>query len=347
MKRHYAEIKLTERCNFSCHYCFQLSKRTDQLKDIDFEHLANFINKLENWELCLTGGEPLLHPNFIQLAKLIVEKNYLSINTNLSHPSIVDDIITHITPDRVHDIFVSSHFLERKKRKLEKQLIVDMMRLKESGFPVRANFVLHPELFDDFLTLFAQFSQLGLTLFPKPFKGICQGKEYPHAYTDEERKVFQQHKGSYHFQKRQVFSFKGNPCGAGTRLLSIEPDGSIHRCPTIKKSIGHIANDLFLLPENLPCTADQCFCFGSDYIELSDDLSSLFEGTKHIVDGKYSTAKEYLETAYKINRIHPSIRNNLIYLYHRQKKFLSASLIAKKAILPSTVLNLSFQIDKT
>jgi len=70
------DIKITNKCNYACEYCFG---EPDQTTDIDLETFnkslllakalgANFL------EFC--GGEPLMHPEFAKLTAIAKENNF-------------------------------------------------------------------------------------------------------------------------------------------------------------------------------------------------------------------------------------------------------------------------------
>lgn len=92
MKRFRSGIRvhfiLTFACNFDCYYCTWRGgggypksdiMRFDKWKEI----IDNFPLKIQ--EVTLTGGEPMLHPDFVQIVKYLLSKGiYVSIWTNLS-----------------------------------------------------------------------------------------------------------------------------------------------------------------------------------------------------------------------------------------------------------------------
>lgn len=73
----FCEIALTGACNFSCKYCNGLKGNTD----IDL--LKRFINQYQIKYIHLTGGEPTLYPDIIELCNLIKTKDIeLGLSTN-------------------------------------------------------------------------------------------------------------------------------------------------------------------------------------------------------------------------------------------------------------------------
>lgn len=75
-----AQIVVIRRCNLSCAYCSEYDKTSDP---IPFKELATRFRKLrelKTWAVCLTGGEPTLHP---QLPELIAELKTLGVQRRL------------------------------------------------------------------------------------------------------------------------------------------------------------------------------------------------------------------------------------------------------------------------
>jgi len=88
-----ADWALNKYCNFSCPYCFvsmedrrQITYRGNDAQRI----ISSFNNSGKIWLIHMSGGEPLLHPDFVDLCKGLTERHYISMNTNLSRQSVYD-----------------------------------------------------------------------------------------------------------------------------------------------------------------------------------------------------------------------------------------------------------------
>lgn len=77
-------LLLTENCNLNCDYCIRGKKKyiyveKEKLFKIIKENESNF----KNAQILLTGGEPTLHPDFIEILNYVKEHSKsVSINTN-------------------------------------------------------------------------------------------------------------------------------------------------------------------------------------------------------------------------------------------------------------------------
>ena len=69
-----AQVVVTRRCNLKCGYCTEYDRTSDP---VPYEELALRLAKLAElraWAVCLTGGEPTMHP---RLPDLVAETRRL------------------------------------------------------------------------------------------------------------------------------------------------------------------------------------------------------------------------------------------------------------------------------
>ena len=64
------DVKITDFCPFGCPFCYQASTQQGQHADVYFiANLARTLRNMKVFEVALGGGEPTLHPNFLQILK--------------------------------------------------------------------------------------------------------------------------------------------------------------------------------------------------------------------------------------------------------------------------------------
>jgi|GEM_PF-6218472 len=85
-KLHSLYIEITSLCNLYCKYCYNDSG-TKKVNILSVNDINNIIsdakNNLNLKEIVLSGGEPLLHPNIVEICEIIFSNNLnLKINTN-------------------------------------------------------------------------------------------------------------------------------------------------------------------------------------------------------------------------------------------------------------------------
>ena len=105
-----ATIELTPTCNFRCDMCYirmeksQAEKRGGLRSIEEWLHIADQLQEIGTLFILLTGGEPLLYPDFKELYIRLKEKGFiLTINTNAT---LIDDetvrLFQRLKPRRVN-----------------------------------------------------------------------------------------------------------------------------------------------------------------------------------------------------------------------------------------------------
>ncbi|MCP4975385.1 MAG: radical SAM protein [Maribacter sp.] len=81
----YIRIYLTLECNLTCRYCVNQCHSKEKLKDDDFVSAKKWITAInrENRDVIFTGGEPTLHPDFIEIVNSINPNIHVKVYTNL------------------------------------------------------------------------------------------------------------------------------------------------------------------------------------------------------------------------------------------------------------------------
>jgi len=90
-------IIFTQGCNFRCPYCHnpELVLPEKFEKVIDEEYLFDFLEKRKRYleGVCITGGEPSIHPDIIEFIKKIKNMGYkIKFDTNGSRPEIIEKL---------------------------------------------------------------------------------------------------------------------------------------------------------------------------------------------------------------------------------------------------------------
>ncbi len=90
-------IELTNFCNLRCKHCYGEFSKNVSIEYISFEHIQNILEELgglHTKKIALTGGEATLHPDFINIALLFLEKGFdLTILTNGYNCIAIEDLL--------------------------------------------------------------------------------------------------------------------------------------------------------------------------------------------------------------------------------------------------------------
>jgi organic radical activating enzyme len=260
---------MTRSCNFRCEYCFNGNNSS---KEPHFnhnkyppQHIAQSFDGIgKKLRIFMTGGEPFLFPNFIEICGLLTRNHRIGMNTNLSAAN-VSEFAGSIDPSRVLAIQASLHILEREKIPGGLALFIEKVKLlQEKDFPVRVEYITYPPVLPrmkkdlDFLM-----DQGVAATNVKIFRGKFQGKLYPDSYSAEERKTITalpiNPRESVILASKATFS--GHRCSAGQRFLVMGEDGSLFRCTSSKQSRGNLlAGDPTFGKTPKLCNYKTCVC---------------------------------------------------------------------------------------
>lgn len=240
-----AEVYLYDTCNLSCGYC---NLAEDGLV-ADVEQLARFRDKTlleqavsyfsrhrspEGWHLFLTGGEPLLLPNFDYFCNaLAVQGHRISLYTNLSVPP-GNPAYRYLleAPTRSFGFLMASLHPQAD----EDTFFSRIEELKAKGHRVIVRFVGHPRRLDELPRLAALCSTLDLAFYPTPLYSPL----YPARYTQREREELSVHFSSLSqiIQLNGGLDVSGRRCLAGSRLIYVDlQSGRVTPCISLSTPV--------------------------------------------------------------------------------------------------------------
>lgn len=271
-------------CNFNCEYCISHTNKKYKNEDEGKRFIEFFNSSGKRWLLHITGGEPFLYPNFVELCEKITQKHKINLNSNLTSP-LVYDFAKRIDPSRVTFINVGLHIVERERNNLVDDFVKKYKYLESKGFSIFVSYVMYPTLFSRFERDYKYFKSLGIVISPKSLRGVFFGKRYPEAYTVREKKSFlnfslmaEKEVENMKFTNDPIINlsldrdfvkkkpnYKGRMCLAGKDFVRIFPDGKITRCDK-KTKIGDVfEKKLDLYSKAKVCDTYSCPYFCAKY----------------------------------------------------------------------------------
>lgn len=240
----------------------------------------------ETWLLHITGGEPTIYPDFVELCERLTKRNFISLNSNLSHRSI-QQFSGAVDPARVSFINAGLHLEERNARADQETFVRNAGSLRGAGFPILISLVATPRALAQFDEAVELLGPIGLYPIPKLLRGPLDGSVYPAAYTESDKRLFRKFSATardfYQFidgwSERPSIdmlhddqfldtgepSFEGALCDAGYRFVQINPDGHVSRCGAVDMGGNLLAGTFVRRKGAEPCDTRHCYYFCLKY----------------------------------------------------------------------------------
>jgi MoaA/NifB/PqqE/SkfB family radical SAM enzyme len=260
------------RCNFRCPFCW-FDGKWEELAEKN--RYPSMVEILDVWKriydiygqchIMITGGEPSIYPDFVELVSQLSELHTLKVTSQLSGDMYA--FARRVNPSRVV-LDMNFHPMET----LLEPFLKKVLFLKEQGFSGGVCYLAYPPQMDRIDYYREKFEENGIDFALAAFWGEYKGMEYPGAYSEAERELIAPYLGEpdrikYHLEGRRT---SGKLCRAGYLYASVKADGTVTRCgPLSNKPIGNIFDrDFRLLPASRPCEADVCPC--DEYVWLEE-----------------------------------------------------------------------------
>lgn len=284
-----AEIYLFDTCTHKCGYC----TLAESGKVLDGSQLrpyrdAVFIDKIvsfftrrtseqEKWLLTLTGGEPLLMPNFDRFVDALDRNGnrvalYTAMLVGDNHPSM--RYLLERGATATDYLMVSFH---PEAEIIEDRFFERLARLKRAGHNVILRFVSHPDRLRRLDELAEKCRDLDVAFYPT----TLFSPDYPKAYAGEQRSAILRHVTSLSqiIQLESGLDTRFTRCSAGSELIAIDMrTGNITPCISVPGPIlGNIYDDrldLFSSTIACPLAGIGCICdvhFQQDIVVGAED----------------------------------------------------------------------------
>ena len=247
---------VTKRCNLDCEYCFgKITDSNVKVNSIDIKSLMTTLNTTGKiFRISFTGGEPTMVPNFIETVKVITDKHYVSLNTNLITKNLLR-IIGNVDPIRILHIHATLHFDELIKKNLLGTFINTYKLLEKNGFNIYAEAVAYPLLSHRVEEIESTMKLNEINFEYAPYFGKFEDKNYPESYTESELKLF-----NLSTEDINCYSQKGELCNAGYNSAVVFSNGNAYPCHQIKEKMGNIYDQISFNESLIKCPSKRCGC---------------------------------------------------------------------------------------
>lgn len=288
---------ITRKCNFTCSYCTVYNNNDKFRPFIQFKQAINKIATLnkDKYEITLTGGEPTIYPQYIELLKYLFEKlgNKVSILTisNLSRTNrFFNDFVTKLNKYKDRLIFVASYHFEFAK---ENEFLENLKILVNNGHFVKVQIMAHPDKMKEVRSLELELSKIvspklkyQIMVIRENYGSVPDKRYSPKdlewlkqfytshieeknilLYTiDENGDIKEDKYAAPELNAKGLNNYKGMICEAGLNNFSINENGKIDRAVCFRKEENNSKN-IFSDRDNLAdinqpiiCPFERCGC---------------------------------------------------------------------------------------
>lgn len=269
----FIEFHITEMCNYRCEYCSEGKTSKDykyiygHANDKTLDGFVNLVKKLgPDWLIQFTGGEPFMHPKFIETAKRITDLgNEITIITNFSFPYEHFERLINECGNKIKRIQAAFHLSQIKNLDEMIDKAIKVYEIMPNKTNIEFKTVITEDNFEKskyiekrlnehsikFIFSILQEKNGNIKKYSNEIENFLTEKNYDHnRFFIESRKV-------------DVNNVK---CWAGCKLLQICYNGDVRRCyadQSIYKYdfLGSLqTNNVKLLDGPHPCFAKGCCC---------------------------------------------------------------------------------------
>jgi Radical SAM superfamily. len=253
-----ADIVVTGKCQCRCWHCFRAKNKDVQMLDLEtIKHCFSSLYDLGTATVGITGGEPMLHPDILEIIKAIpdgIEGQLYTTGHNIDKKFVSEIKHTNLT----RCIISLDHYQGDKADELRhypgafKEALTAIEALTDANIYTAITVCITNSLLKEgeIQKYFDFVETLGINeiriVMPIP-QGNLEGKDFSHLYCDAIKFVKD--------FKKEHFSSAGVPailnfcefespdymgCSAGAHYLAINNDGAVTPCVAVPLSFGNI-----------------------------------------------------------------------------------------------------------
>ncbi len=257
------DFLITQKCNYRCEYCSQSKKfykNTSHADDETINAFLKFIKTLDNdFEITISGGEPLCHPRFYDVIQEIKNCGLkLSVISNFSYPLENYKKIVDIVGENLRELFVSYHSSQVKDVEEYKKKIVEFNSYKPAG----ASFCVGSVLSDENYPVLKDMAEF---LKENGVKFCLQHMRVKNSYVQYNKEAAEFLAENAEIEPGRVLNTFSKMCNAGYKFLLIYENGEAYRCYSSRfnkaHSFGNIKDKNFKMFDcAMPCLNSKCTC---------------------------------------------------------------------------------------
>ena len=245
-----AQIELTNRCNLSCAHCFNNSGEPspDELTTEEILSLINVLSRMGIHRITLTGGEPLLHPDFFRILEH-ARKAPMTVTVFTNGTVVTEE---HIRKFKAFNVKIAvsldsfsaeTHDHFRGKKGAFEKTLKSITLFKKAGLPMTISVSLNKLNKDEIVDTIKFFRENDLKTYQVAEvnisgRGIDEVVITPQEYYETLLKKLTFEKAGTLRTPKTSPPKRGDGCGIARDLIYITADGTILPCHACHKDMG-------------------------------------------------------------------------------------------------------------
>jgi radical SAM protein with 4Fe4S-binding SPASM domain len=256
-----ALVELTYRCNLDCFFCYNdLALAGEPMRLRDYQRFFEDLASLSCLHLTLSGGEPLAHPDFFDVARkgrelgfvLRVKSNGHGLRGHVLR-RLKDEVDPFVVEVSLHGAGPETHDRQTRVEGSFTRLLANLSEMKAAGLRFKINGTLTRWNEREIEAMFAIADGFGapLTIDPE-VTPRDDGDRSPLeiSASPEGLRRLAEHRARRHAAAAGTILRRGEPelpafdskkhCGAGSSGIAVDPFGNVYPCVQWRRPVGNL-----------------------------------------------------------------------------------------------------------
>ena len=246
-------LELTRKCNLNCIHCYIVKNR--KRKELAFVRIKKLISELREkgcLYITITGGEPLLHPDFLKICSIINSANIaLQIFTNGT--LLTDKFIRELSKLNITGIALSlyggtakAHDRITRVNGAFRKTMKSALSLKKANLHPRFKYIMMNANMPEYTKMLSLSKDLGIPYDLDPVITPCEnGDITPLKLRLDDKSLRTLYKSQNINLVSAVRNPKSHSCSFGKSLCAINAYGDVYPCIQLPISAGNILQKPF------------------------------------------------------------------------------------------------------